>query len=105
LTKTIKPPTIKRGGVKMKILIVILLVILLLTCGFVAGVNYRTQELDTTPLNIEFAIEIIERARYSHQYYIDNPDELGNATVQNMRHHRDCVIRYTYVINLLKEKR
>ncbi len=85
----------------MKIIIAILLAILLLFCGLLAGINYRIQEIETVSLSAEYAIEIIERARYSHQYYIDNPDELGNATVQNMKHHIDCVIRYNYVLNVL----
>ncbi len=103
----------------MKILISILLVILLLTSGFVAGINYRIQEIDTMGLSTQHAIDIIEHSKGTHQFYLSNPDLMdksgtfsvlferyGNyerALDESFRKQWECTIKYNYVLRKLRE--
>lgn len=102
----------------MKLLIFVLLSILLLVCGFLAGYDYHIQVQSTIPLNVQIAIDIIEQARYTHQYYLDNPDKMeetraferyykyygdyDKAIEASLKHQRESVIRYNYVLNVLR---
>jgi len=88
----------------MKLLIVILLVLLAMATTFLAGYNFRLQ---VTPamsqgLSVDAAVDIVEQARYSHQYYLDNPSKIQYAAVKDPNHHRHCVIRYNYVLAVLR---
>ena len=88
----------------MKKLIVILLLILGSVFMFIGGVNYS---LPYAEQDIQTSIKFMERARYSHQYYIDNPEQLYaileiTPIIGDLQHHIECVIRYNFVINTLK---
>ena len=56
-------------------------------------------------IDIDTAIEYLAKARYSHQYYIDNPEKLTVADIargRTVEFHQGCVDRYTAIINLLE---
>jgi len=51
-------------------------------------------------ISIRDGIRIIEGSRYSHQFYLDNP-ELNTPDIGSPEHHRRCISDYNKVIDLL----
>jgi len=51
-------------------------------------------------IDAEQAIIYLAKARYSHQYYLDNPEQ----TSLSLKHHAGCVARYDSIISLLHKK-
>ena len=101
----------------MKFIIAILLAILLLFCGLLAGINYPKTE--TIQLSTQHAIDIIEYSKSTHQFYLDNPDlmdksgtfsvlferygDYERALDESFRKQWECTIKYNYVLRKLRE--
>ena len=80
-------------------LIIFLLAILGMCISFTIGTNYAEMEA-YHPAETRLAIEFIKEARWSHQYYLDNPER----STGNLSHDRYCVLKYNYVIWVLENK-
>jgi hypothetical protein len=90
-------------------LIILPLLVILLCLGAGIGYLWRDYTMDRYYVSYEGdltkgqVIELLESYRWTHQYYVDNPDKIEKMTgtiEDNIRQ----VENYTKIINFVKEK-
>ena len=77
-----------------------------LKSGFYQGQNAMYQKLvnpGDVPeiITIDQALIYIGKSRYTHQYFIDNPEKLTPA-IGSLEFQKECVNQYDAIINLLR---
>ena len=83
-----------------------LLVITLMSCSFCFGAGFEQTRWDeegyTSPITTDEGLMIIEQARHSHQWYIDNPNQMaGTYPPMTLEFQKGCVKRYDQLRQLL----
>ena len=80
-------------------ILLFMVAIFLLCLGATAG-SKASIEYPPPPITVEQALEIIDRGRDSHQYYINHP-ELCSAQIGSVGFHRRWVKRYNQLEELI----
>lgn len=80
------------------------------TTALIEAGYIESESIEEPTISIDTAIEYLENARYSHQYYINHPEKDARSIDKasgnvSMEHHVACVERYTAIIELLESMR
>ena len=90
---------------KEKLITYILLAIALAGSSFSFGVYYGQRELDRVfsfPITVEEGLKILHNGRYSHQYFLDHPENCNGKTGE-LTYHKRWVERYDQLEHLIIE--
>ena len=81
------------------------------TTALIEAGYIEPENIEKPTISISTAIEYLETARYSHEYYLAHPEKDIRLVTENMtpefmtEHHTGCIERYNQIIELLESLR
>ena len=81
---------------------IILGAMVLFYAGIMVGYGLRIEANKNLPIRPDVAIQYLEAARESHQYFVDHPEEVASHMIVNNQD-AEWVEIYTGIIKLIEE--